>query len=329
MSGCMMCGQLCMMPDYVANGIVFTPWLSIHCVYMMFLFLQEFGIVEQDEEEDDKAGDADEDDIRPSAQLSAAAAATITGTAAAGAAPNGVVVPIAPGVQPPNSTTAAMLAAAAAAGAAPAATGAAAPGAAVSKFMPALPGQQFPGQAMPQTPQNLIEAAKAAAEKAAAQFMGQAAPGATAAAAATNPALAAAQAAAMRAAALAAAFAQGGGVPAAGAAAGQQQAAKLPGFESEIVINDFPQNARWKVTHKGFQAEITELTGAAVTTKGIYVAAGEPPEGERKLYLLIEAPTEAQVRRAKQEIRKVIEEYVEKAMRRDVGARAGGRYNVM
>jgi hypothetical protein len=35
-----------------------------------------------------------------------------------------------------------------------------------------------------------------------------------------------------------------------------------------------------------------------------------------------------QVRRAKQEIRKVIEEHVEKAMRRDTGA-AGGRYNIM
>lgn len=35
-----------------------------------------------------------------------------------------------------------------------------------------------------------------------------------------------------------------------------------------------------------------------------------------------------QVRRAKQEVRKVIEEHVEKAMRRDTGA-AGGRYNIM
>jgi ATP-dependent RNA helicase DDX46/PRP5 len=60
----------------------------------------------------------------------------------------------------------------------------------------------------------------------------------------------------------------------------------------------------------------------------LYVTfAGEPPEGERKLFLLIEAPTEGQVRRAKQEIRRVIEEHVEKAMRRDTGA--GGRYTIM
>lgn len=55
----------------------------------------------------------------------------------------------------------------------------------------------------------------------------------------------------------------------------------------------------------------------------------QPPEGERKLYLLIEAPTEAMVKRAKQEIRHVIEELVEKAMRRDVGAGQRGRYNIM
>lgn len=45
--------------------------------------------------------------------------------------------------------------------------------------------------------------------------------------------------------------------------------------------------------------------------------------------MLIEAPTEAMVKRAKQEIRRVIEELVEKAMRRDVGAGARGRYNIM
>jgi ATP-dependent RNA helicase DDX46/PRP5 len=104
--------------------------------------------------------------------------------------------------------------------------------------------------------------------------MGAAAGGAAAAPAAGGSAALAA----MRAAALAAAFSQGGGAPAAAAqaaaAAQQQQQQRNTGFEAEMEINDFPQNARWKVTHKGFQAEITELTGAAVTTKGIYVKSG-------------------------------------------------------
>jgi hypothetical protein len=46
------------------------------------------------------------------------------------------------------------------------------------------------------------------------------------------------------------------------------------GFQSELEINDFPQQARWKVTHKGFQGDVTDATGSAVTTKGIYVKSG-------------------------------------------------------
>jgi len=63
---------------------------------------------------------------------------------------------------------------------------------------------------------------------------------------------------------------------------------------------------------------INEMTGAAVTTKGYYVPPGKPPpEGERRLYLLIEGPTENSVRKAKMEIKNILEEYTEKAMRRD------------
>ncbi len=84
-----------------------------------------------------------------------------------------------------------------------------------------------------------------------------------------------------------------------------------------------------QVTHKDAMAMITELTGAAVTTKGIYIAPGRPiPEGESRLHLLIEAPTEQQVKRAKQEIKRILEETTEKVMRRDAPA-AGGKYSVM
>ena len=75
---------------------------------------------------------------------------------------------------------------------------------------------------------------------------------------------------------------------------------------------------------------INEMTGAAVTTKGFYVPPGrQPPEGERRLYLLIEGPTENSVRKAKAEIKRILEEYTEKAMRRDapssvVGSAGGG-----
>ncbi|KAI5673530.1 hypothetical protein M9H77_13894 [Catharanthus roseus] len=54
-------------------------------------------------------------------------------------------------------------------------------------------------------------------------------------------------------------------------------------YEAELEINDFPQNARWKVTHK-------------------------ETLGERKLYLYIEGPTEQSVKRAKAELKCVLED---------------------
>ena len=83
-----------------------------------------------------------------------------------------------------------------------------------------------------------------------------------------------------------------------------------------------------QVTHRETITNIAELTGAAVITKGVFVPPGRnPPEGERKIYLLIEGPTETAVKRAKQELKKVLEETTEKVMRRD--APAAGKYSVM
>jgi ATP-dependent RNA helicase DDX46/PRP5 len=244
---------------------------------------QEFGIV-VDEEEDEEGGkgggggggaDSDED-IRPIGTAAAAAAAAAATAAAAASAPlmtpalNGAI-PVATSAANPAMAAAAAAAAAAVSGGG----GASAPSA--LKFLPAQPGQVFPGQAVPQDNDSIRQAALEAARAAAQKLGGDP----------SQPGLlAAAQQAAMRAAALAAAFAQtpGGAAGAQAAAAGaaglslanltaaQQQ--RLSGFEVELEINDFPQQARWKVTHKGFQAEITELTGAAVTTKGIYVKSG-------------------------------------------------------
>ncbi len=82
-----------------------------------------------------------------------------------------------------------------------------------------------------------------------------------------------------------------------------------------------------QVTHRETIGNISELTGAAIITKGIFVQPGKaPPEGERKIYLLIEGPTEASVKKAKQELKKVLEETTEKVMRRD--APAAGRYTI-
>ena len=87
-----------------------------------------------------------------------------------------------------------------------------------------------------------------------------------------------------------------------------------------------------QVTHRETINNIAELTGAAVITKGVFVPPGKnPPEGERKIYLLIEGPTEAAVKKAKQELKKVLEETTEKVMRRDApaGGSGMGKYSVM
>jgi len=80
-------------------------------------------------------------------------------------------------------------------------------------------------------------------------------------------------------------------------------------FDAELEINDYPQQARWKVTHKDALANITEWTGAAITTRGTYVPpGGKLNPGERKLYLYIEGQDEHGVATAKREIKKMIEE---------------------
>ncbi|KAL0309771.1 UNVERIFIED_CONTAM: DEAD-box ATP-dependent RNA helicase 42 [Sesamum radiatum] len=48
-------------------------------------------------------------------------------------------------------------------------------------------------------------------------------------------------------------------------------------YEAELEINDFPQNARWKVTHKETLGPISEWTGAAITTRGQYYPPGRIP----------------------------------------------------
>lgn len=45
----------------------------------------------------------------------------------------------------------------------------------------------------------------------------------------------------------------------------------------ELEINDFPQNARWRLTRKETLAPISEWTGAAISTRGQYFAPGRIP----------------------------------------------------
>jgi len=81
-------------------------------------------------------------------------------------------------------------------------------------------------------------------------------------------------------------------------------------FEEELEINDFPQQARWKVTSKEALAQISEYSEAGITVRGTYYPQGKEPKetGERKLYLAIEGTNELSVSKARAEIIRLIKE---------------------
>ncbi|KAL5544783.1 hypothetical protein UlMin_008567 [Ulmus minor] len=100
-------------------------------------------------------------------------------------------------------------------------------------------------------------------------------------------------------------------------------------YEAELEINDFPQNARWKVTHKETLGPISEWTGAAITTRGQYFPPGKiPGAGDRKLYMFIEGPTEQSVKRAKAELKRVLEDITNHTLSLPGGTQPG-KYSVV
>ena len=83
---------------------------------------------------------------------------------------------------------------------------------------------------------------------------------------------------------------------------------KVNEFHRELEINDYPQQARWKVTHKDALAHITEWTGCAVTVKGVFYPPGKQPKqgDEPKLFLFIEGASEESVSSARSEIKRIL-----------------------
>ncbi|KAG5459198.1 MAG: P-loop containing nucleoside triphosphate hydrolase protein [Olpidium bornovanus] len=172
---------------------------------------------------------------------------------------------------------------------------------------PASPGKP------PATPKTPVNAALAQAQAAAAAIQLKAA----------NPAAAKAQSL------IAELNAQ---IASAGVGTGKGKEGKLvPGtspYSYEFEINDYPQKARWKATNKENISQVIESTGAAITTRGIYVEPGKPiPPGERKLYLIIEGEEQEIVDRAKAEIKRILTEATVSAMEQEV--KTGGRYSVV
>merc|ERR1719312_1996299 len=101
-------------------------------------------------------------------------------------------------------------------------------------------------------------------------------------------------------------------------------------FEEELEINDFPQQARWKVTSKEALAQISEYSEAGITVRGTYYAPGKSvQEGERKLYLAIESTQELAVQKAKVEITRLLKEELLKLQTSAIQHINKGRYKVL
>jgi len=101
-------------------------------------------------------------------------------------------------------------------------------------------------------------------------------------------------------------------------------------YEEELEINDFPQQARWKVTSKEALAQISEYSEAGLTVRGTYFAPGKPvPADERKLYLAIESTAELSVQKAKVEITRLLKEELLKLSTSAVHHINKGRYAVL
>lgn len=99
-------------------------------------------------------------------------------------------------------------------------------------------------------------------------------------------------------------------------------------YVEEIEINDYPQQARWKVTQKETTSRLQDEFQTAVTLKGQYIESGKIPEGERKLFLHLQAQTSQILQNCILEIKRLLNEETLRVGARSVGG-GGGRYNVL
>lgn len=83
-------------------------------------------------------------------------------------------------------------------------------------------------------------------------------------------------------------------------------------FSQELGINEYPKAARAKALRQETIQNIAEWFGCGVINTGIYVPLGrKPPAGERPLTLVIEGESEINVRRARAELRRLLDEATE------------------
>lgn len=80
-------------------------------------------------------------------------------------------------------------------------------------------------------------------------------------------------------------------------------------FLQEFEINDYPREARWKVTQKETTTRLQDEFQTAVTLKGEYISTQQGSEdGKRRLYLHLEATSERVLKNCVVEIKRLLNE---------------------
>uniref|UniRef100_A0A1I7VIB5 Probable ATP-dependent RNA helicase DDX46 n=1 Tax=Loa loa TaxID=7209 RepID=A0A1I7VIB5_LOALO len=111
---------------------------------------------------------------------------------------------------------------------------------------------------------------------------------------------------------------------------GVETETELQYFEEEIEINDFPQQIRYKICSRDSLAQVQEYADVGISVKGSYYPGNkEPKDGERKLFLFLEARSELALRRAREEILRIMKDTVRQMAQTGTrNASTTGRYKV-
>ncbi|VEU33632.1 unnamed protein product [Pseudo-nitzschia multistriata] len=101
-------------------------------------------------------------------------------------------------------------------------------------------------------------------------------------------------------------------------------------FLQEFEINDYPREARWKVTQKETTTRLQDEFQTAVTLKGVYVAHGQTPdEGQRRLYLHLEATSEMVLQNCVVEIKRLLNEETLRVGAKSSSGTSSHKYSVL
>ncbi|KAF8818520.1 putative ethylene-responsive Rna helicase, partial [Cardiosporidium cionae] len=103
-------------------------------------------------------------------------------------------------------------------------------------------------------------------------------------------------------------------------------------FVDEMDINDYPQQARYKITHKEVLSRISEESGAVCQIKGQYIApeqARSMVPGMKRLYIEIVGNPPIAIQRAKHELRLFMESISMRQLNYTSNQRQVGRYSVV